>query len=107
MIRNTMKIYAVYENADSKENEVFRICSMEPPYYFPEDNADFTTSAIVLYMSLPPKGKGYAYFKALRLASDIFVQRLGGGIYDNKRRPVSIAALNRMADALVQYDKEA
>lgn len=104
-IKDNLKIYFVYENASTKENEVFRICSMEAPYYFPENMQDYQTSAIALYMSLPPKGKGFAYFKALRMATEIFIGRLGGRIEDQHRRPLEASHLDAIAAELQIYDE--
>ena len=79
-IQEDLKIYFVYENAREKTNEVFRICSMEPPFYFPENMHGYQTSAIALYMTLPAQGKAFAYFKALRMATEIFINHQA---YDN------------------------
>lgn len=104
-IKDNLKIYFVYENATTKENEVFRICSMEAPYYFPENMQNYQTSAIALYMSLPAKGKGFAYFKALRMATEIFINRLGGRIEDQHRRPLEASHLDAIAAELQDYDE--
>lgn len=103
-IQDTLKIYFVYENAKDKTDEVFRICSMEAPYYFPEDMHGFQTSAIALYMSLPPQGKAYAYFKAMRMASEIFINHLGGHIEDQNRHFVDNDELNAIGLSLQHYD---
>lgn len=103
-IKENLKIYFVYENAATKQDEVFRICSMEAPYYFPENMQDFKTSAIALYMACPVKGKAYAYFKALRMATEIFIAKLGGQIQDQHRRPLDEKALDAIAAELQQYD---
>lgn len=103
-IKDNLKIYFVYENSNTKENEVFRICSMEAPYYFPENMKDFQTSAIALYMTLPEKGKAYAYFKALRMATEIFIDQLGGQIQDQHRNPLSSEQLDMIAAELQHYD---
>ena len=103
-IKDNLKIYFVYENASTKENEVFRICSMEAPYYFPENMQGFKTSAIALYMNLPSRGKAFAYFKALRMASEIFVNQLGGVIEDQHRQPLTSSDLDQTAAELQRYD---
>lgn len=105
-VQDNLKIYCVYENAPDKTNEVFRICSMEEPYYFPEVMQGFKTSAIALYMNLPPRGKGFAYFKALRMATEIFLNQLGGRIQDTNRNNLDANALDMMALELQQYDNE-
>ena len=104
IIKDNLKIYFVYENAATRDQEVFRICSMEQPYYFPENMQGFSTSAIALYMGLPPRGKGLAYFKALRMASEIFINQLGGVMGDQNRQPLSAADLDQMALELQRYD---
>lgn len=103
-IKDKLKIYFVYENSNTKENEVFRICSMEAPYYFPEDMKGFKTSAIALYMTLPERGKAFAYFKALRMATEIFIDQLGGQIQDQHRNPLSPEQLDMIASELQHYD---
>lgn len=103
-IKDNLKIYFVYENAATKENEVFRICSMEAPYYFPENMQDYKTSAIALYMSLPERGKAFAYFKALRMATEIFISQLGGQIQDQHRNPLNAEQLDAIAAELQSYD---
>lgn len=104
-IQDTLKIYFVYENAAAKENEVFRICSMESPFYFPEDMHNYKTSAIALYMGLPERGKAFAYFKALRMAAEIFTGQLGGRIEDSRRIPMTPQDLDQFAQDLQNYDK--
>lgn len=103
-IKDKLKIYFVYENSNTKENEVFRICSMEAPYYFPDDMKGFQTSAIALYMTLPERGKAFAYFKALRMATEIFIDQLGGQIQDQHRNPLSPEQLDMIAAELQHYD---
>lgn len=103
-IQDNLKIYFVYENAQEKTNEVFRICSMQPPYYFPENMQDYQTPAIALYMTLPPQGKAFAYFKALRMATDIFINQLGGHMEDQHRRILTPEDLDALAAELHAYD---
>ena len=103
-IQDNFKIYFVYENATTKDNEVFRICSMEPPYYFPDNMQNFSTSSIALYMKRPQRGKAFAYFKALRMASEIFINQLGGVMEDQHRMPLTAEALDQLAFELQRYD---
>lgn len=103
-IQDNLKIYFVYENAREKTNEVFRICSMEQPYYFPENMQGYQTSAIALYMTLPPQGKAFAYFKALRMATEIFINQLGGHMEDQHNRVLTTADLDALAAELQAYD---
>lgn len=79
---------------------------MEPPYYFPEIMQGFKTPAIALYMTLPPRGKGFAYFKALRMATEIFLNQLGGTMQDNHRNILDAAALDMISMELQQYDSQ-
>lgn len=106
-IQEDLKIYFVYENAREKTNEVFRICSMEPPFYFPENMHGYQTSAIALYMTLPSQGKAFAYFKALRMATEIFINQLGGHMEDQHRRQLTAADLDELAAELQAYDNAA
>ena len=55
-------------------------------------------------MRLPQRGKGFAYFKALRMASEIFIDQLGGVMEDQHRMPLSAEALDQMALELQRYD---
>ncbi len=103
-IKDNLKIYFVYENAREKTNEVFRICSMEPPFYFPENMHGYQTSAIALYMTLPERGKAFAYFNALRMATEIFIKQLGGHMEDQQRRIIGADELNALALELQNYD---
>lgn len=103
-VEDKLKIYSVYENNQDKSNEVFRICSMERPFCFPEDMRGFKTSAIALYMPLPPKGKGKAYFNALRMATEIFLNQLGGQMQDNSHQIISLDRLDDLAAGLEEYD---
>lgn len=103
-IQDNLKIYFVYENAREKTNEVFRICSMEPPYYFPEKMSGYQTSAIALYMTLPPQGKALAYFRALRMATEIFINRLGGHMEDQHQHQLTNSDLDALAAELQAYD---
>ena len=45
-----------------------------------------------------------AYFKALRMASEIFINQLGGVMGDQNRQPLSAADLDQMALELQRYD---
>ncbi len=103
-VQDHYKIYFVYENATTKDAEVFRICSMDDQYYFPENMQGATFSAIALYMLLPPRGKAFAYFKALRMASEIFLNQLGGVMEDQNRQPLTLQDLDQMALELQRYD---
>lgn len=106
-IQDNLKIYFVYENAREKTNEVFRICSIEQPYYFPEKMSGYQTSAIALYMTLPPQGKALAYFRALRMATEIFLNRLGGHMEDQHQRQLTNSDLDALAAELQAYDNGA
>lgn len=103
-LKDKMKIYSVYENVTDKTDEVFRICSMEAPYCFPEDMTNFTTSAIALYMPLPPKGKGTAYFNALDTATKLFLKNLGGQLQDANNNIITQEQIDEMFADLRQYD---
>lgn len=103
-VENKLKIYSVFENAQDKKDEVFRICSMEKPFCFPEDMTGFKTSAIALYMPLPPQGKGTAYFRALRMATEIFLNQLGGQMQDSAHQIITPERLDELAAGLEQYD---
>lgn len=103
-VDNGYKIYVVYENVEEKTDEVFRICSMEKPFCFPEDMSGFKTSALALYMPLPPKGKGSAYFRALKMAAEIFLHQLGGQLQDSSHHIITPERLEEMAKGLETYD---
>lgn len=100
-----LNIYYVYEQPELRKDEVFRICSLKDPFSFPEDMKGYTTPAIAIYMNLPPKGKGFAYFKALRMAANILTERLGGVIEDNHHNILTEQMLNSLADGLAKYDE--
>lgn len=101
-----LKIFFVKElDQQSGYNEVFRICSMEKPYYFPKDMTGFRTRSLALYMSLPPQGKGYAYFKAIKVAIGIFLNRLGGHMYDKDGNQISTLYLEDLSEGLRKYDE--
>lgn len=100
-----LNIYYVYENPEQQQNEVFRICSLKHPFSFPKNMSGYSTPAIALYMSLPPKGKGVAYFKAISMAANIFTERLGGVLQDNSHNIITAEILTKMGDALAQYDQ--
>ena len=80
---------------------------MEPPFYFPETMHGYQTSAIALYMTLPAQGKAFAYFKALRMATEIFINQLGGHMEDQHRRQLTAADLDDLAAELQAYDNAA
>lgn len=104
IIEDNKKIFTVYENFEERTDPVFKICSMEPPFCFPVDMHGFKTAALALYMPLPPKGKGCAYFRALRMATDIFLEQLGGQLQDNQYNIITPDRLDQMAAGLEAYD---
>lgn len=104
MIRGDMDIFYVYENPQDKNSEVFRVCSLKSPFSFPRDMKGYTTPAIALYMNLPPKGKGIAYFKAITYGVEIFTQKLGGEVQDNSKNIINAVDFMEMEKALQEYD---
>lgn len=100
-----LNIYYVYEQPELRKDEVFRICSLKDPFSFPEDMTGYTTPAIAIYMGLPAKGKGFAYFKALRMAANILTERLGGVIEDNHHNILTEEMLDSLAEGLTKYDE--
>lgn len=99
-----LNIFYVYENPELRQNEVFRICSLKHPFSFPADMEGYTTPAIALYMNLPEKGKGYAYFNAIKMAAEIFTSRLGGVLQDNNHRIITEEKLEKIGQGLLKYD---
>ncbi len=104
-IRGDNDIFCVYEEPQSREHVVFRICSLEAPYSFPAQMNDFQTKAIALYMQLPPKGKAAIYFKAMRIGAKYIVERFGGVVRDNNNKEVSEDMLDATEKLLRDYDK--
>lgn len=100
-----LNIFYVYENPERRENEVFRICSLKHPFSFPANMDGYTTPAIALYMNLPEKGKGYAYFNAIKMAAEIFSLRLGGVMQDNNHRLITEEQLEQIGQGLLKYDE--
>ncbi len=107
ILRGNMDIFYVYEDPNTRADEVFRICSLEPPYSFPQDMKNYKTRALALYMNLPHKGNGYPYFKSIRMCANIFIQRLGGHLEDNYHNELTEERLDAMADGLRKYDEQA
>lgn len=105
-VENNQKIYLVNEQDQHKDNEVFRICSMEDPYYFPNDMRGFKTNSLALYMNLPPQGKGFAYFKAVKVAAGILLNRLGGQMCDINGVPITNQYLEELSEGLRIYDEQ-
>ncbi len=105
-IRDKNNIFCVYEEPRTKANVVFRICSLEAPYAFPVQMQNFSTKALAIYMNLPAKGKGYIYFKAMRIAANCLVEHLGGVICDNDNKEISEEYINRVEKVLKKYDKK-
>ncbi len=56
-------------------------------------------------MGLPPKGNAFPYFKAMRMAAEIFVERLGGKIQDNSYKDLSAEDLEAISNLLRHYDE--
>lgn len=104
-IRGEKDIYCVYEDPNLKDIIVFRICSLEAPYSFPKKMDDFSTKALALYMHLPPKGKGFIYFKAMRIAANCLVEHLGGTVYDNDNKELTADKFDKLESELRKYDK--
>ncbi len=107
ILRGEHDIFYVYENPQERVNEVFRICSLKAPFYFPQDMAGFTTPAIALYMNLPERGKAASYFKAMLTAVDIFAAALGGTLQDNYHHPYTQDMLQDLENRLQEYDAKA
>ena len=107
LIRTDKDIFCVYENPQLKDRLIFRMCSLEKPYSFPDDMSTFTTHAIAVYMQLPPKGKARIYFKAMRcFASDYLIGRFGGTIRDNDSKLMTDEHLDRIEKLLKTYDEQ-
>ncbi|MCR5085170.1 MAG: cell division protein ZipA C-terminal FtsZ-binding domain-containing protein [Succinivibrionaceae bacterium] len=104
--RGTHNIFHVYEYPEQRQNEVFRVCSLKPPFYFPEDLNGYTTPAIALYMNLPDRGKAAPYFSAMRRAADFMVDAFGcGRVEDNFHQEMTPARLDEIALILRQFDE--
>lgn len=104
-IRGDKDIYCVYENPSLKDHVVFRICSLESPYSFPKDMTDFSTRSLAIYMHLPCKGKGFIYFKAMRIAANCLIEHLGGVLYDNDNVEMTEEKMDSIERLLKAYDK--
>ncbi|MDD6206001.1 cell division protein ZipA C-terminal FtsZ-binding domain-containing protein [Succinivibrio sp.] len=104
-LRGEKDIYCVYEDPETKARIVFRICSLEAPYSFPQDMSSFSTRSLAIYMQLPKKGKCFIYFKAMRIAAERLVEHLGGIIVDNDSKEYSSDALDALEHMLREYDK--
>ncbi len=104
-IRGDKDIYCVYENPNLKDHVVFRICSLEAPYSFPKNMSDFSTRSLAIYMHLPAKGKGFIYFKAMRIAANCLIEHLGGVLYDNDNCEMTEDKLDSIERLLKKYDK--
>lgn len=104
-LRGEKDIYCVYENPEKKDRIVFRICSLEAPYSFPQDMSSFSTRSLAIYMQLPEKGKSFIYFKAMRIAAERLVEHLGGIIVDNDSKEYSVDTLDALEHMLRDYDK--
>ena len=107
-IRGDNDIFCVYEDpneADRDDRLVFRICSLEPPYCFPKKMDNFTTKSLAIYMQLPPKGRAFVYFKAMRIAANCLMEHLGGTSYDNDNVEYTEERLDAIEQALDEYDK--
>lgn len=103
-LRGEGDLFYVYED-ESRQKVVFRICSLTRPYNFPKDMAGFHTDSLAVYMKLPERGKAYSYFSAMRMAAEIFVDRLGGKIKDNNYNLLTKEDLDAMSAKLRQYDQ--
>lgn len=106
ILRGELDIYYVYEKPETLENEVFRMCSLTPPYHFPPRMQDYSTPAMALYMSCPERGKGVAYFKAMQMAAELIVNELGGTMQDNERNNFTEEQLQQLQQRLQAYDAE-
>ena len=104
-IRGDKDIYCVYEDPQLKDKVVFRICSLESPYSFPEKMDSFSTKALAIYMRLPQKGKCFVYFKAMRIAANCLIEHLGGVLKDNDNHELSEENLDYIEHTLKEYDK--
>ncbi len=104
IMRGELDIFYVYENLQQRTDEVFRICSLVSPFYFPKDLKDFSTGALALYMNLPPKGKGLTYARALTMAAKVFAQKLGGRLQDVHNNVLDDQKLKEIEDLMQLYD---
>ena len=99
------KTFTVYENPQLKDRIVFRLCSLEAPYAFPDNMESFSTTSLALYMQLPPKGKAFLYFRAMHIAAKCLVEHLGGVIKDNNNKEMTDESLEQTELLLKKYDK--
>lgn len=105
IIKGEKDIYCVYENPQLKDRIVFRLCSLEAPYAFPDNMESFSTSSLALYMQLPPKGKAFLYYRAMHIAAKCLVEHLGGVIKDNNNKEMTDESLEQTELLLKKYDK--
>ncbi|MCR5536497.1 MAG: hypothetical protein K6F05_03685 [Succinivibrio sp.] len=106
-LRGESDLFYVYEDPVRRDKVVFRICSLKAPYSFPKNLSNYETPALAIYMELPPKGNAFPYFKAMRMAAEIFVERVGGKIQDNNYHDLSAEDLDAISAQLKRYDETA
>lgn len=107
-MRTPNKIYVCTESLDedlSRAKVVFKICSLDKPFIFPDNMAGFTTGALAIYMNLPERGKAEGYYTSMRRAAEEIVDRLGGEIRDNDDSPLSENKMDGIALSLREYDE--
>ena len=104
-MRGESDLFYVYEDPVLRDKVVFRICSLKAPYSFPKNLSNYETPALAIYMDLPPKGNAFPYFKAMRMAAEIFVERIGGKIQDNNYQDLSSEELDAISSSLKHYDE--
>ena len=105
ILKGEKDIYCVYENPQLKDRIVFRLCSLEAPYAFPDNMESFSTTSLALYMQLPPKGKAFLYYRAMHIAAKCLVEHLGGVIKDNNNKEMTDESLEQTELLLKKYDK--
>lgn len=108
ILRGDLDIFYVYENLQTRTDEVFRICSLVSPFSFPkaEKMANFSTPALALYMNVPSPGKAVTYVRALIMAAKVFVDNLGGEIRDIHHNILNAESLAQLEELMQRYDEQ-
>ncbi len=104
ILRGDLDIFYVYENLQTRSDEVFRLCSLVSPFSFPQDMSSFTTPALALYMNVPRPGKAVTYVRALTMAARVFAENLGGEIRDIHHHLMTEERLQALEKTLQRYD---
>lgn len=76
---------------------------VEPGTFNPPAMENFSTPGVIFFMRLPCVLKGSLAFERMLKSAQTLAAELGGNLYDQRRRPLDRAGINKLREELSKY----